>query len=80
MNLNHAEKVKVAATACLIHINHIEIMIITISILIIAAFICAVILQRRKHAAYLARRDKFLARLNAENNAFAQALQSLEKK
>lgn len=55
-------------------------MIITISILIIAASICAVIAQRRKHAAYLARRDAFIARLDAEHNAFARALQSLENK
>ena len=55
-------------------------MIITLCSLFIAAAICAVIVQRRQHAAYLAKRDAFLARIEAQNNAFAKALQSFDDK
>jgi hypothetical protein len=55
-------------------------MIITLCSLFIAASICAVILQRRQHAAYLAKRDAFLSRIEAQNNVFAKALESFENK
>lgn len=54
-------------------------MIIAFSILIIAASILAVIIQRRKHAAYLAAFDKRLAQYDADAAAFARLLENTDK-
>ena len=54
-------------------------MSITIVSLIAAAFVLAVFVQRHKHAVYLAERDAFLAKLEAQHAAFLTQIDTLNK-
>jgi len=54
-------------------------MMIALSILIVAALVLAVIIQRIKHASYLAAFDKRLAQYNADAETFARLLENIDK-